>query len=153
VGFRETVERTVAIIRREGIAGGVREVLAGRREVFAGLQRRGALDDLPNTRRPGPNMYVSTDLQLSRAMKADFNITFVAPGATESDTFTRSMLLDRDRSKGAILREFERRLQADIQQASADSGVSNINVLRIDFVGLQQRSDVEYEWEPDDAPW
>lgn len=151
--LKRSVADVVQILRHEGIAGGIKEVLSGRQEAFAGIIRRGPLDALPNTKRPGPNLYVSTDLQLSRAMKADFKVTFVAPGADKSETFTRSMLLDRDRTKGAIVREFERRLGDDIATAPPDSSVSRINVLTIDFIGLEQRSDVSYEWEPDDAPW
>jgi hypothetical protein len=156
-GWRQSLLRSAAdvvvILRREGITGGLREVLSGRREAFASISRRGALDELANTKRPGPNMYVSTDLQLSRAMKADFKVTYLRPGATEAETYTRSMLMDKDRTKGAILREFERRLNEDIQASAPDYNLYGVQVLQIDFVGLQQRSDVDYEWEPDDAPW
>jgi hypothetical protein len=153
VGFRTTVERAVMIVRREGIVGGIREVMAGRREVFEGLQRRGPLDTLANTRRPGSNLYVQTELQLSKAMKADFEVSFIVPSDPNIQTYTRSMLYNRDRTKGALLEEFSRRLQQDIQSAPPESGLSGIQVLEIDFVGLQQRKDVPYEWEPDDAPW
>jgi hypothetical protein len=156
-GWRQSLLRSAAdvvvILRREGITGGLREVLSGRREAFAGISRRGALDELANTKRPGSNLYVSTDLQLSRAMKADFKVTYLPPGATQTETYTRSMLFDKDRTKGAIQREFERRLQADIESAPPESGLSGVTSLQIEVTGLQQRSDVEYDWEPDDAPW
>ena len=151
--LKHSVSDMVIIFRREGIAGGVREIIAGRNEAFQGINRQGALGALPNSKRPGESMYVQTDLQLSRAMKADFNVTYVAPGATQSETFHRSMLLNADRTKGAILREFERRLATDIQSAEPTSDVASINVLQIDFVGLQVRKDVRYSWEPDDTPW
>lgn len=150
---RRSVGEVVAILQREGVRGGLQEVLRGRREVFQGIQRAGPLDALAESRRPGPNLYVNTDLQLSKAMKADFNVTYVAPGATESKTFHRSMLLNRDRTKRAIRREFERRLRKDIQTSAPTSGAYGIQIVKIDFVGLEQRSDVDYEWEPDDAPW
>lgn len=148
-----TIAETLSVFQREGIRGGISEILSGRQEVFQGVQRMGALDALPNTQRPGPNLYVATDLQLSKAMKADFNVTYVKPGETEAKVFTRSMLFDRDRTKSAIVDEFESRLQKDIATAAPESGVKDISVLSVDFIGLEQRSDVDYEWEPDDAPW
>ena len=155
--WREAVTRpvgeVVSIFRREGVAGGVSEVLRGRREVMQGVTREGPLDRLPDTRRPGPNLYVSTDLQLSKAMKADFDVTYVAPGETQAKTFRRSMLLNKDRTKKAIRQEFERRLQRDVKNSAPTSGVYNVSILKVDFIGLEQRSDVDYEWEPDDAPW
>lgn len=151
--IRAGIGEVVSIFQREGIRGGLSEILQGRREVFQGVQRRGALDALANTKRPGPNLYVSTDLQLSKAMKADFDVSYVKPGETEAKIFRRSMLFDRDRTKRAIVDEFESRLRKDIATAAPESGVSRINVLSVDFVGLEQRSDVDYEWEPDDEPW
>jgi hypothetical protein len=148
-----SVPEMVSIFRREGITGGIREIIAGRNEAFSGLSRVGALDALPNSRRPGESMYVQTGMQLTRAMKADFRVEYIAPGSTEASVFTRSMLLNADRTKGAILREFEKRLQSDIQNSAPESDVTNITVLGIDFVGLQIRQDVGYTWEPDDAEW
>lgn len=147
------VSEVVSVFRREGIVGGVSEVLSGRREVLQGVQRRGVLDALPETRRPGANLYVSTDLQLSKAMKANFKVTYIAPGETEAKTYLRSMLYNKDRSKKAIRQEFEKRLQQDVLMSDPESGVNKVSILQVDFVSLQQRSDVDYMWAPDDAPW
>jgi hypothetical protein len=156
-GWGQSLLRSVAdvviILRRESITGGLREVLSGRREAFAGISRRGALDELANTKRPGPNLYVKTDMQLSKAMKADFKVTFWDPEIDAMNTFTRSMLINKDRTKGALLAEFSKRLQEDIASAGPDYHLYQLMVESIDFVGLETRSDVEYDWEPDDAPW
>jgi hypothetical protein len=153
---RAIVEEAVvvaALVTHYGYVGGLQAVLRGRTEVFESVQRRGTLDTLPGNQRPGNNMYVKTDMQLSRAMKADFDISYLDPETGRRKMFTRSMLFNADRTKGAIMTEFERRLQEDMSTAGAESAIAGVTILSIDFVGLQQRSDVEYEWEPDDAPW
>ena len=156
-GWRVSLRRSVAemwdVLKKEGIRGGLGEIISGRSETFGSIARKGELDRLPNTKRPGPNIYLATDFQLSKAMKADFNITYLEPGSTEAKTYTRSMLYNRDRTKGALLSEFDRRLQEDIQSSSVESDLAGITVLQIDLLGLFQRTDVDYEWEPDDAPW
>lgn len=151
--IKESVSSVLTTLRREGIAGGISEIVRGREEVFAGITRQGPLDALPNTKRAGANLYTPTDLQLSRAMKADFDVTYIPPGGIESKTFRRSMLFDADRSKGALIREFESRLKRDIQTAAPTSAVAGINVIGVDLITLNIRSDVDYTWEPDDTPW
>jgi len=148
-----TIGEVVSVFHREGIVGGISEIVAGRRETFGGVQRKGALDALPYSRRPGRDLYTKTDLQLTDRMKADFDVEYIAPGETEAKLYHRSMLFGSDRTKRAIVSEFERRLQKDIEESTPTSGVHEVKILRIDFKGLEIRSDVDYRWSPDDAPW
>jgi len=147
------VSAVSSILKKEGVRGGIREVLLGRNEVISGISRIGPIDALPNTKRPGPSLYTDTDLQLSKAFKADFEVVYIKPGETTARVYERSMLYNTDRTKGAIQRQFEKRLQDDLKNATIETDLYGAQIIGVDFVGLEKRSDVDYLWQPDDAPW
>ena len=143
----------VILVARYGYVGALREVLSGRREAFQGIRNVDPIAALASNKRAGPGMYVKTEMQLSRAMKADFIVIYRDPGDPRAKTFYRSMLYNKDRSKAALELEFLKRLDADVRTTTTDPAVQNMQIISTTMVGLEQRSDVDYAWEPDDAPW